>query len=182
MAPKVKITYGSRSLRSLPSSSPTSVSSSSPPPASRKRQRPLEDHLLNIPLSLSKKRAKPNAVIPQKQKTLAQLHFSLDTTVLRTCSLCNLSYTHGAPDDEMLHRAHCARVRKGTEWGKEEDREKVKANVTEVQSGIKSKDNRKGRIVCFRANAGGKVGAKVSLCLDATCRVLTRMCCSWRRF
>ena len=99
-----------------------------------------------------------------KQKQLTQLHFALDTSVLRTCSICSLTYTRGAPDDESLHRAHCARVQKGMEWGKEEEREAKngKVHVEEVASDVKLKNGAKGRIICFRADVGGKIGSKVS--------------------
>jgi N-acetyltransferase len=48
------------------------------------------------------------------------------------------------------------------EWGKEEERECVKAGVEELHTEIRLKDGKKGRIVCFRANVGGKIGAKVN--------------------
>ena len=47
------------------------------------------------------------------------------------------------------------------EWGKDEDKECVKAGVREVASGVKLKDGKKGRIVCFKADVGGKIGSKV---------------------
>jgi N-acetyltransferase len=101
--------------------------------------------------------------------SLTQLHFSLDTssTILRTCAKCALTYTKGAPADESLHRAHCARVRRGAEWGREEERDAQKAGVVQIASAVKLKDGRKGRIVAVRADVGGKVGSKASrhLCL-----------------
>lgn len=115
-----------------------------------------------------KAKAKRSAKEPEnaklKQKQLTQLHFALDTTVLRTCALCSLTYTRGAPDDESLHRAHCARVQKGMEWGKEEEREAKngKVQAEEVASDVKLKNGAKGRIICFRADAGGKIGSKAS--------------------
>ena len=67
-------------------------------------------------------------------------------------------------DHEGLHRAHCARVQKGMEWGKEEEREAKnrKVVVEEVRGDIKLKNGGKGRIISFRADAGGKVGNKAS--------------------
>lgn len=111
----------------------------------------------------SKAKAKSHDVSKPKpkQKVLTQLHFSVDTTILRTCPLCDLSYTKGAPDDEALHKAHCARVLKGMEWGREEEREQVKVGVEEVAVGVKLKNGKKGRIICFKADAGGKIGQKV---------------------
>jgi len=99
-----------------------------------------------------------------KQRILRQLHFSLETSVLRTCSICGLSYTKGTPDDESLHRVHCSRVQRGMEWGREEEREVEKAGVEEVKSGVKLKDGTKGRIICFKANVNGRIGSKVSNC------------------
>ena len=98
-----------------------------------------------------------------KQKQLTQLHFALDTTVLRTCAICSLTYTRAAPDDESLHRAHCARVQKGMEWGKEEEREAKngKVHVEEVSSDVRLSNGGKGRIICFRADVSGKIGSKV---------------------
>ncbi|EKM55464.1 uncharacterized protein PHACADRAFT_120913 [Phanerochaete carnosa HHB-10118-sp] len=124
-----------------------------------------------------KGKAKRSAKGPEKprQKHLTQLHFALDTTVLRTCSLCSLTYTRGAPDDESLHRAHCARVQKGMEWGKEEEREAKngKAQVEEVAGDVKLKNGTKGRIVCFRADVGGKIGSKLSTLLDTVNIILS---------
>jgi N-acetyltransferase len=158
--PKVKVTYASRSSRpSYSSSSPSTLSSSSPP-APTQRKRPFEDRINKV-FPPAKKRVKEKLSCKPKQKALTQLHFAIDTTVLRTCSLCLLSYIKGAPDDESLHRAHCARVQRGMEWGKEEEREKIKAGVTEVGNEFRLKDGKKGRIVCFRADVGGKLGGKV---------------------
>lgn len=104
-----------------------------------------------------------------QQKTLTQLHFVLDQSVMRTCALCGLSYTKAAPEDETLHRAHCARVRKGMEWGREEEREREKAGVVEVEGGAAwntAKGKVRGRIICFRADVGGKIGSKLATLLD----------------
>lgn len=95
------------------------------------------------------------------QKTLTQLHFVLESSVLRTCPLCELSYTKGAPDDEVLHRSHCTRVQRGMEWGREEEREAAKAGVVEVAVNVKLKNATYGRIICFPATAGGRIGLKV---------------------
>ncbi|KAI0093570.1 hypothetical protein BDY19DRAFT_881795 [Irpex rosettiformis] len=103
------------------------------------------------------------------QKQLTQLHFSIDSPVIRTCSVCSLTYTRGAPDDEALHRAHCARVQRGMEWGKEEEREwkSGKISVEEIESGIKLKNGTKGRIISFRADSGGKIGSKLTTLLKS---------------
>ncbi|EIN07753.1 hypothetical protein PUNSTDRAFT_30427, partial [Punctularia strigosozonata HHB-11173 SS5] len=103
---------------------------------------------------------------PAAQK-LTQLHFTLDTSVLRTCPLCELSYTRAAPDDEALHRSHCARVRRGMEWGRDEERE---ARATEIASGLRLKGEQwrhvRGRIVSVRLDVGGKTGAKLGALLQ----------------
>ncbi|KAJ7184274.1 hypothetical protein C8R46DRAFT_883543 [Mycena filopes] len=180
----LKRTY-SRTIRSsLPSlpSSPPSLPASSSPLTGEKRKRPLEERLENIltpalkqprtlhdkptptPKAKAKKAAKPPP--KAKAKTFTQLHFCIDQTILRTCALCALSYTKGAPDDEALHKAHCARVQKGMEWGREEEKEQVKAGVVEVASAVKLKDGKKGRIICFKADVGGKIGSKISTLLN----------------
>ncbi|KAJ7684649.1 hypothetical protein DFH06DRAFT_1313050 [Mycena polygramma] len=177
MSSALKRTYSSSkrtSLPSLPSSPPSSLSSS--PVAGEKRKRPLEEHLENllIPapkhqrgfLEKPKLKSKQNVKSKPKAKTFTQLHFCIDQTVLRTCPLCALSYTKGAPDDEALHKAHCARVQKGMEWGREEEKEKLKSGVVEVASGVRLKDGKKGRIICFKADVGGKTGSKLSILLN----------------
>lgn len=103
---------------------------------------------------------------PSKPKpALTQLHFALETSVLRTCTQCSLSYTRGAPDDEALHRSHCARVQRGMEWGKEEQREAHKAGVLEIATAVKlkHKNGAMGRIISFPASVSGKIGTKVSV-------------------
>ncbi|KAL1746102.1 hypothetical protein HDZ31DRAFT_81500 [Schizophyllum fasciatum] len=113
-------------------------------------------------------KVRPKKSAPAQQKTLTQLHFVLDQSVMRTCPQCGLSYTKAAPDDETLHRAHCARVRKGMEWGREEEREREKAGVVEIESVAwrTSKGKTRGRIVCFKADVGGKIGSKLATLLD----------------
>jgi len=64
------------------------------------------------------------------------------------------------------HRSHCARVQRGLEWGKEEERECVKANVEEVVGDIRLRNGMKGRVVCFRAEVGGKIGNKLNTLLE----------------
>lgn len=98
-------------------------------------------------------------------KQLTQLHLTFGKTSLRTCPLCELSYTHGAPDDEDLHKKHCARITRGAEWGKEEARCEGR-EVTVVEEGVivrgRNGKEERARIVKFNANVGGKLGAKVS--------------------
>lgn len=99
------------------------------------------------------------------QRTLTQLHFNIDQSILRRCSLCDLSYTKGAPDDEALHKTHCTRVRQDMEWGREEEKDRIRGTenvVVEVKTGIKLSGNKKtGRIICLPADIGGKLGTKV---------------------
>ncbi|KAF9466650.1 hypothetical protein BDZ94DRAFT_1250407 [Collybia nuda] len=162
MPPIIKHTYSSRQNRN------PFPSTSSPPLA--KKKRPLNECSTNLvypPSKRAKVSDKANStILSRKQKSLTQLHFCIDQPVLRTCSVCGLSYTKGAPDDETLHRAHCSRVQKGMEWGREEDKESTKSDVIEVRSSIKLKDGRKGRIISFRADVGGRIGSKITTLLD----------------
>jgi len=80
---------------------------------------------------------------------------------LRTCPICDLSYTKGTQDDEALHKSHCARVQRGLEWGADEIRESAKHGVVEIESGIRLKDGSLGRILAVNANVSGKIGSKV---------------------
>lgn len=166
----LKRTYSTRTAKPAPPSSPPSELTSPPP---LKRKRPLADRLTGTNTPSKKPRRAPgastskakagdtSAATKPKQGKLTQLHFSLDTPTLRTCPLCDLSYTRGAPDDEALHKAHCARVQRGLEWGREEQREAEKAGVEELESSVKLPNGARGRIVCFRPDVGGKIGAKV---------------------
>ena len=165
-------TYSARNGRpSLVSSSPSELV---PSPVRTALKRPLSDRL-SLQNVQPAKRARPaqssskcSSRAPKanasrhNQKTFTQLHFSIDTSVLRTCPLCNLTFTKGAPDDENLHKAHCSRVQRGFEWGREEERESSKAGVQEVAHDVKLKNGKKGKIICFKADIGGKIGAKVS--------------------
>lgn len=165
----IKRTYTTRSSsKPILPSSPTSELTS-PPPLKRKcpfSDRPTEQ---NTPSKKARRapradaKPKANDKSKSKQGKLTQLHFSLDTPTLRTCPLCDLSYTRGAPDDEALHKAHCARVRRGLEWGKDEEREAAKAGVEELHTNVKLRNGARGRVICFRPDVGGKIGSKVRL-------------------
>jgi hypothetical protein len=163
MVTTIRRTYAARAKPSLSSSSPAPINSL------KRKLRDSEPE--NVPIL--KKRctskllseARPSAT-KSSQRTLTQLHFALDCSVLRTCSLCSLTYTKGAPDDETLHRSHCGRVQRGMEWGREEEREVVKAGVDELTANIKLKNGTSGRIICFPANAGGRIGTKVGSCIS----------------
>ncbi|KDR72537.1 hypothetical protein GALMADRAFT_73748 [Galerina marginata CBS 339.88] len=113
--------------------------------------------------------SKPRALSkpkPKAQKALTQLHFNIDQSILRTCKLCDLSYTKGAPDDEALHRAHCSRVRQGMEWGREEEKDRMRGAenvIRELKTDVKLKGSKKkGRVICLPADVGGKLGAKLT--------------------
>ncbi|KAL0580419.1 hypothetical protein V5O48_001572 [Marasmius crinis-equi] len=149
MSSRVKRTYASRPKAPFPPSSPVSVPSSPPAPT---RKRALPSASEGRPTKKIKLASKP------KQKTLTQLHFCIDKPTLRKCANCNMSYTQGAEDDEALHRAHCAKVKKGMEWGREEEKE----DVTEVESRVLLKGGKKGRIVCVRADATGRIRTKLN--------------------
>lgn len=159
MASRTQRTYTSKRNQKAafhPSSPISTLSSSPAPEPTRKR---LRAELDDVP---APKRARKETRKPQeKQKTLTQLHFCIDQPILRQCPLCELSYTKGAQEDESLHRAHCARVQRAMEWGREEVREAAKAGVEEVATDVKLNDGQKGRIICIQAHAGGKIGAKV---------------------
>ncbi|TFK55171.1 hypothetical protein OE88DRAFT_1674832 [Heliocybe sulcata] len=171
---KVKRTYsGTRTAKSsLPApSSPPSGLSSPPAPSNVRPKRPLLERFATNSDSAPPTKRTLTAKQREKQvqlnkKTLVQLHFALETSVLRTCATCGLSYTKGAPDDEALHRSHCARVQRGMEWGREEEKEKLKAGVQEVASAVRIKDGRKGRIICVKADVSGKIGSKLKSLLE----------------
>ncbi|KAG6833385.1 hypothetical protein H0H87_008002 [Tephrocybe sp. NHM501043] len=174
MSSKVKHTYGSKKgsvSRPIPTFLPSSPGSDD---ASAKRKRPLEEQS-----NLSFKKAEPPLkrarTTPKskdgtkdgsRQRTLTQLHFCIDQTILRTCPRCSLSYTKGAPDDESLHRTHCMRIEKGMEWGREEEKEMAKAGIVQVTSGVRLKDGKRGRIIYFKADAGGRIGQKLTSLLE----------------
>lgn len=159
MATKTPRTYSSKRNKkpAFPPSSPISAPSSSPAPEPTRKR--LHVDIDDVP-ALKRARKEPRKS-QEKQKTLTQLHFCIDQPILRQCPLCELSYTKGAQEDESLHRAHCARVQRAMEWGREEAREADKAGVEEVAADVRLNDGQKGRIICIRATAGGKIGAKV---------------------
>lgn len=145
------------------------ISSSPPSPPLRKRPLSALSTLSNPPASkrrliggklAPKTRNKPHG--PQKKLTQLCLAFDDAPSALRACNSCGLTYTIGAPEDENLHRLHCARVQRGIEWGREEEREHERACVTEIRADVRLKDGRTGRIVSCRADAPGRIGTKVS--------------------
>jgi len=118
------------------------------------------------------RRKKPVKKSRPPKPVLTQM-FLATTTSLRTCPTCQLSYTRGAPDDEALHKSHCARVKSGMEWGKEEARLEGKdVQVVKERVLLKGKKER-GRIVTVRADIGGKVGTKLATMLDTINRNLS---------
>lgn len=189
--PAVQRTYGSRNRHAIaPPSSPASGLSSSPPPSSV--QRPSKRPFVEIETSKSKENVPPakrlksctnSTEMPTKgsskskgkakggQSKLTQLHFSIDRSILRTCPKCDLTYTTGALDDETLHKSHCTRVQQGMDWGREEEKDRLRTGgdiVTEIKSDIRLKARKKhGRIICFPADVAGKIGTKVSWSLSS---------------
>ncbi|KAF7295339.1 N-acetyltransferase ECO1 [Mycena indigotica] len=166
-------TYSSKKRTFRASSTePLSPPSASPVVGQKRKRQPLEEHLGNITTPATKQpklaKAKPRTTTPKaKEKPkYTQLHFNIDQSVLRSCSLCGLSYNKGAPDDESLHKSHCTRVQKGMEWGRDEEKECSKAGVVEVSSNVKLKNGLRGRIISFRADLGGKIGSKISVLLN----------------
>ena len=168
-------TYGSQARRGKSSFLSNSSDTSSSPERggndffSLKRKRPLGDLLVNNAPPTKKpailvKKAKTNEKNTKAKPALRQMHLSIDSSVIKTCAICNLSYTKGAPDDESLHRSHCARVQRGMEWGKEEEREvgALDASAVVVEDDVVLSSKEKGRIIAVRANAGKKLGSKVS--------------------
>ncbi|KAH9079448.1 hypothetical protein EDB83DRAFT_2257280 [Lactarius deliciosus] len=152
---------------------------SSPQPSTRKR--PLAERLSfhNTPQSLQPTRAVPSARVSKSKtkhnlkskedrppKNLTQLHFTLDSSILRTCPLCNLTYTKGAPEDETLHNSHCARVQRGMQWRRDEERAATEAHVCEIATSVKLKGGKSGRIISVSADVGGKIGTKLATLLQ----------------
>ena len=181
MSSRVKRTYSRRSRSTLPSSSPPpddpapeppTSSPSSTPPSSPIPKRSLSEVLGFRPPAKKPRLAHPDARKTKtssassskwksKEKSLIQLHFSIDASILRTCPICDFSYTKGAQDDEALHKSHCARVQRGLEWTKDEIRESVKHGVVEIESGIRLKDGSLGRVLAVNTSVPGKIGSKV---------------------
>ncbi|KAI0302071.1 hypothetical protein BC826DRAFT_987030 [Russula brevipes] len=171
----------SRSSRvPLRSSSPSDLSTQDHP-----RKRPLAERLAfhNTPQPLKRARTTPSTSAPiskpkpkhkhkykskedRPPKGLTQLHFTLDSSVLRTCPLCDLTYTKGAPEDETLHHSHCARVQRGMQWRREEERASTDTLVSEIATSVKLKDGKSGRVISINADAGGKIGSKLTTLLQ----------------
>ena len=178
MTTTVKKTYHKRTRTIAPvsSSSPASPVLLSPAHATGKRAREENDDGENIhPAKRQNTTVKTLSTITNKnkrtppsrkphRKPFTQLQLALSTQpAFRSCGLCGLSYTRGTPEDESLHRSHCARVTKGMEWGREEEKESGRAGVSVVRDDVKLKGGEHGRIISFRADVSGKIGTKVSL-------------------
>ncbi|KAF8312733.1 uncharacterized protein EI90DRAFT_3282897 [Cantharellus anzutake] len=179
--PVVKRTYGRSAVttRAIPSS-PRSEYSSDPleallsPPKKRKRDASQTNAITQPPAKKPKTQTNPSStrynpnsnVATKKIPKLKQLHLTLAQTSVRQCNSCGLSYTHGAPEDEDLHRKYCVRVSKGSEWGREESRAEGK-EAEVIEKDIPLKNNKmRGRVVAFRADASGKLGSKLSIILQ----------------
>lgn len=125
-----------------------------------------KSNLAVLPSAGAKSKLKSKTTKKAPAKAMSQLHFITTKTTLVTCSVCDLSYTKGAPDDELLHKSHCKRVKSGLEWGKDEDREVGmsdghKGGALEIETEARTRSGKRGRIICVRADASGKIGSKV---------------------
>jgi N-acetyltransferase len=130
-------------------------------PQPLKRARTIASSSTSISKDKPKNKHKYKSKEDRPPKTLTQLHFTLDSSVLRTCPLCDLTYTKGAPEDETLHNSHCTRVQRGMQWRRDEERAAAEVKVSEIATGVKLKDGKPGRIISISADAGGKIGSKV---------------------
>lgn len=167
----VKCTYASRPRPALPTV-PSDLTDEAEPtssPAPKKRKHLSELSFASLfndgdrPAKKSKlPTKKSSAQKSQPFKPALTQMFLATATSLRTCPTCQLSYTRGAPDDEALHRSHCARVKSGMEWGREEARSEGKEVQVARESVLLKGKKERGRILTVRADIGGKVGAKVS--------------------
>ncbi|KAH6918714.1 hypothetical protein BKA70DRAFT_1554734 [Coprinopsis sp. MPI-PUGE-AT-0042] len=101
-----------------------------------------------------------------KQKTLVQLHFCIDQSIIKKCSICGLRYTQGAQEDMALHRTHCIRVQKGLEWGREEEKEGYGSSISEIESRVTLENKKVGRIITIPCDVTGRLGAKLSTLLE----------------
>jgi len=173
MATTVKKTYHRRT-RTMASVSSSPQVLLTPARASSKRKREEDDSENIHPTKRQNTTSKSQSTITSKnkqpppskkpqRKPLTQLHLAFSAQpALRSCNLCGLSYTHGTPEDESLHRSHCARVKKGMEWGLKEEKESGGVGVSVVRGDVKLKCGSYGRIISFRADASGRIGTKVS--------------------
>ncbi|KAL5529260.1 hypothetical protein ACEPAG_5245 [Sanghuangporus baumii] len=176
---QVKRTYGSQNSRNRLAAKDSSLGTSSystpsVPDTTPKRKRPLANLFLNnSPPKKFRTSCKSSAVIrtdnfvkkaAKKETGLTQLHFCIDQSTLRSCPLCDLTYTRGAMDDENLHKVHCSRVQKGMEWGREEDKETRRndGTCTIVEEDVVLRSGERGRIIAIKPATGGKLGTKLS--------------------
>ncbi|KZO97599.1 hypothetical protein CALVIDRAFT_562944 [Calocera viscosa TUFC12733] len=110
---------------------------------------------------------------------LVQMHLALSSKpIVRTCPVCNLSYTLGTPEDEGLHKRHHARVVAGIEWGKGEEGSK---GVEIIEEGVvvgKSKGRAKGRVLAFEGSCSGRVKTKLETLMETVNTELSAPCLS----
>ncbi|TFK29810.1 hypothetical protein FA15DRAFT_608577 [Coprinopsis marcescibilis] len=158
-------TYTSRT-RTLHSSDPVVTSESSPESNKRKLISEETDLGSRKRVKTSVKEKKPERNSKSKQRTLVQLHFCVDKSIIRKCAICDLCYTKGAKDDEELHRVHCSRVQRGLEWSREVEKEGYGSTIHELESMVKMEKGKMGRIICFPANVNGKMGGKLKTLLE----------------
>ena len=173
MATTVKKTYHKRTRTIVPvSSSPPVTLSTARVSSKRAREEDDGENLhpkkrrnttAKILSTITNKNKQPPPSKKPQRKSLTQLQLAFSAQPsLRSCDLCGLSYTRGTPEDESLHRSHCARVTKGMEWGRTEEKESGGAGVSVVRQDVRLKCGEHGRIISFRADVSGRMGTKVS--------------------
>lgn len=62
-----------------------------------------------------------------------------------------------------MHKSHCIRVQKGAEWGREDEREAIKAGRIVIESRVELPGGQHGRVISLRAAGVGKASTKVSV-------------------
>lgn len=149
----------------------TYASRTRPTPAPA-RKRKAEDGDGNGPSSLQP-RKKPATASAKAKPALTQMHLAFNNNPVKPCKTCGLTYTRGAAEDEALHKTHCARVQRGLDWGRDEDKDAVRAGVQTIDAAAALRSGIDGRIVACRADiAGGKVGSKVASLMEMINTVL----------
>ena len=114
----------------------------------------------NVPANRSKSTSTRKSLAKTTSApALTQLHLAFSSTSMKTCKLCSLSYSCGALEDERLHKAHCQRVTRGMEWGRDEEKAR---GIQVIEEGVRLEGSPAGRIIEVRADSKGKIGSKVS--------------------
>ncbi|EJD53289.1 hypothetical protein AURDEDRAFT_81654 [Auricularia subglabra TFB-10046 SS5] len=126
------------------------------------------------PPSKLQTRKKPATASAKAKPALTQMHLAFNNNPVKPCKTCGLTYTRGASEDEALHKTHCARVQRGLDWGRDEEKDVVRAGVQSIDAAAVLRSGLDGRIVACKADiAGGKVGAKVNILMEMISTVLS---------